>query len=129
MKINNEVVERTIDDILKTEHLLDIKRKLKSEGYSGTQVNTIVKKAKDFIKEYTSDTWDIQKEMIVYRLNEISLNATQTSDVLSALDKLAKIIGAYTTKVSLDKDVTFVLGTDLDEWKNIDLDETEEDAE
>lgn len=129
MKVSNEVIERTIDDILKTEHLLDIKRKLRDEGYSGTQINSIVKKAKDFIKEYTADTFDIQKEMIVYRLNEISLNANQATDALSALDKLAKIIGAYNTKISLDKEVTFVLGTEFDEWKDIDLDEAEETTE
>ena len=128
-KVTKEKIDETVDRILKTDHLLDIKRSLKKEGYSGAQASRIVKEARDFIKAYTTEGDGLQRDLNIYRLNDIVLNSPNADEVISAIDKLNKMYGLYTTKVELNKDVRFVLGNEDDDWLEYDGETEETEAE
>lgn len=128
-KVTKEKIDETVDRILKTDHLLDIKRDLKKEGYSGAQASRIVKEARDFIKAYTTEGDGLQRDLNIYRLNDIVLNSPNADEVISAIDKLNKMYGLYTTKVELNKDVRFVLGNEDDDWLEYDGETEETEAE
>lgn len=128
-KVTKEKIDETVDRILKTDHLLDIKRDLKREGYSGAQASRIVKEARDFIKAYTTEGDGLQRDLNIYRLNDIVLNSPNADEVISAIDKLNKMYGLYTTKVELNKDVRFVLGNEDDDWLEYDGETEETEAE
>ena len=128
-KVTKEKIDEAVDRILKTDHLLDIKRDLKREGYSGAQASRIVKEARDFIKAYTTEGDGLQRDLNIYRLNDIVLNSPNADEVISAIDKLNKMYGLYTTKVELNKDVRFVLGNEDDDWLEYDGETEETEAE
>jgi hypothetical protein len=89
-------------------------------------MNKCIAEAKERIKEEANDVKEMAYDLNMLRLNTIADNATQTADSLSAIDKMNKMIGAYTQNINIAENVRFILG-DQEAFENGFVENAEEE--
>ena len=110
-KITDKTVNETQERILQGNDLVDIRRDLRAAGYSGTQVNDVVLKAKEAIRERTEELKDILPELNLYRLNQLyitSINAN-VKDRAYIVREINQMLGLYKQEVDLNVGFNFVI--------------------
>lgn len=90
--------------------LIELRKQMAEDGLSGTAMNKCIAQAKERIKEEANDVKEMAYDLNMLRLNTIADNAAQTADSLSAIDKMNKMIGAYTQNINIAENVRFILG-------------------
>lgn len=115
-RLTDDIMEQVVQKILEGEEIRSIRSWLNCElKFSNSQMNSIIPKAKDIIRERMEETNDIQKELNIYRLNNIAKTGAN-QDRLKAIDLLNKMGQYYVQKIELSRDVKFILGEEGDEW-------------
>lgn len=128
-RITEELTRNLALRMLKDTNWSSVKEELKKKGYSGSQVLKVIESAKQYIKEMTESLKDVQSEINMLRLNAIADNRnTLNADKIKAVDLLNKMMGNYSQKIELNRDVTFILGDMGDDWVN-NNERTKEDIE
>ena len=110
-KITDKIIDDTQEKILEGSDLLDIRRDLRAAGFSGGQVNDVVLKAKDRIRERTEELKDIMPDLNLYRLNQLyttSVNAP-ARDRAYIVREMNSMIGLYKQEVDLNVGFSFVI--------------------
>lgn len=93
-----------------TPPLRELRQQMYADKVNGSRINRIINEAKEKIKTDANDVKDITYDLNLLRLTDIADNTPQPPDQLSAIDKLNKMVGAYTTNINLAENVRFILG-------------------
>ena len=84
-----------------TPPLRELRKRMYADKVNGSRINRIIN---------ANDVKDIVYDLNLLRLTDIADNTPQPPDQLSAIDKLNKMVGAYTTNINLAENVRFILG-------------------
>lgn len=108
----DKCVKHVVDLLLNGEKTLpEIKKELREEWRMGGQtIIEVIKDAKAIIKSEANDLKDISYDLNMLKLHDIADNAKETTDALSAIDKINKMVGAYTQNVDISNNIRFILG-------------------
>lgn len=90
--------------------LRNLRKQMVADGLSGTSMKVVIEAAQKKIHNEAEDVKDITLDLNFLRLNNIADNATLTTDSISAIDKLNKMLGAYNVNIDLTENVRFILG-------------------
>ena len=93
-----------------TPPLRELRKQMYADKVNGSRINRIITEAKEKIKTDANDVKDITYDLNLLRLTDIADNTPQPPDQLSAIDKLNKMVGAYTTNINIAENVRFILG-------------------
>lgn len=98
-------------------NLRQLRKAMGAESISGTQQKKILAEASKIIHSEAEDIKEMAVDLNILRLNDIADKADSTTDRISGIDKLNKMLGAYTVNIDLTENVRFVLG-DADGLEN-----------
>lgn len=106
--------------------LRELKQMMREDGMSGKTINTCIKEVKERIKNEANDLKDVSYDLNLLKLYDIVDTANQPTDMISALDKINKMTGSYTTNINIQDKIRFILGDEEAFEKNFKgLDEEE----
>lgn len=111
-------IKKCVDALIDGEmSLRQLRKGMGADSISGTQQKKIIAAANKIIHGEADDIKDIALDLNILRLNDIADTANQTTDKISAMDKINKMLGAYNVNIDIQQNVRFVLG-DADGLEN-----------
>lgn len=111
-------IKKCVDALIDGEmSLRQLRKGMGADSISGTQQKKIIAAANKIIHGEADEIKDIALDLNILRLNDIADTATQTTDKISAMDKINKMLGAYNVNIDIQQNVRFVLG-DADGLEN-----------
>lgn len=116
-KVTEEIIDKIASMMLNSESYQALNKYISQDGYSAQQRDKIIAEAKERIRSMCRTTQDIQREINLYRLNDIVRQPNSTfNDKLKAIDLLNKMNGEYTQQIELKTDCKFILGVEQDDF-------------
>lgn len=111
-------IKKCVDALIDGEmSLRQLRKGMGEDSISGTQQKKIIAAANRIIHGEADEIKDIALDLNILRLNDIADTANQTTDKISAMDKINKMLGAYNVNIDIQQNVRFVLG-DADGLEN-----------
>lgn len=111
-------IKKCVDALIDGEmSLRQLRKGMGADSISGTQQKKIIAAANKIIHGEADEIKDIALDLNILRLNDIADTANQTTDKISAMDKINKMLGAYNVNIDIQQNVRFVLG-DADGLEN-----------
>ena len=114
-KVTKEILQETLDKIVEGKDLKKIKGELRTNfGFSGTQINNVILKAKGLLHEACTELKDILPDLNLYRLNQLYVSSVNLNpkDRAAIVKEMNTMIGLYKQEINVNMDYTFVIGSD-----------------